>query len=63
MNHKKLFDDQEFDAEPDYCIVVKKARAAFLISQLIELNLVVKEFACKLSLLTSYFYFSCFEQK
>jgi hypothetical protein len=32
MNHKKLFDDNEFDAEPDYCFVVKKARAAFLIS-------------------------------
>jgi hypothetical protein len=47
MNHKKLFDEMEFDAEPDYCFVVKKARAAFLIQQLIELNLVVKEFACK----------------
>lgn len=28
-----LFDENiEFDTEPDYCFVVKKARAAFLIS-------------------------------
>ncbi len=48
MNHKKLTnDDQEFDAEPDYVFVVKKARAAFLINQLIELHLVVKEFGSK----------------
>lgn len=33
MNHKKLFDDGlEFDAEADYVFIVKKARAAFLIS-------------------------------
>ncbi len=32
MNHKKLFNDGlEFDLEPDYCFVVKKARAAFFI--------------------------------
>lgn len=32
MNHKKLFNDGlEYDLEPDYCFVVKKARAAFLI--------------------------------
>lgn len=45
MNHKKLFDDgQEFDAEADYVFIVKKQRAAFLISQLMDLNIVVKEF-------------------
>lgn len=40
MNHKKIFLgdiiegglEEEFDAEPDYVFIVKKQRAAFLIS-------------------------------
>jgi hypothetical protein len=33
MNHKRLFAiEGEVDAEPDYCFIVKKARAAFLIT-------------------------------
>ena len=43
MNHKKFY-EEEFDQEADYLFVVKKNRAAFLISQLLELNLVIKEF-------------------
>ena len=43
INHKKI-NEEDVDSEPDYLIVVKKNRAAFLINQLVELNLTVKEF-------------------
>ena len=45
MNHKKINEEEDVDKEPDYLFLVKKNRAAFLISQLVELNLKVKEFA------------------
>ena len=43
MNHKML-NEEEFDTEPDYLFVVKSKRADFLLAQLKEINVRVKEF-------------------
>jgi hypothetical protein len=51
MNHKKLYDDEEeVDPEADYVFIVKSSKAIILINQLQELNLVIKEFKCKVLL-------------
>ena len=44
-------DLSEFDKEPDYVFIVKKYGAAFLIEELVALNLIVKEFKCKITVI------------
>jgi hypothetical protein len=47
IDKKDEIEVTDFDVEPDYVLIVKRSGASFIVRELLDLNLIIKEFPSK----------------